>query len=237
MSSLSRHMTWRSRNSQKQKPLSVASGFTLIELLVVIAIIAILASMLFPAFSRAREQARKTVCISNLKQIGLGIMQYTQDYDERYPIGYPFWHTQEPMNQQELLVYTVNPYIKSTQIWDCPSWKGHYTGTSAYIGNYGFLTGNNNVIGVPGILDAYSLAALNTPTEYPLLFCGIAPQQVGAVSPATEGIGKMTAHAGVTDAQWQNGQLGGASLLYGDGHAKYTPMAYGRWKEVYNSPR
>lgn len=59
-------------------------GFTLIELLVVIAIIAILAAILFPVFARARENARRTSCLSNLKQIGLGIMQYTQDYDERY---------------------------------------------------------------------------------------------------------------------------------------------------------
>jgi prepilin-type N-terminal cleavage/methylation domain-containing protein len=60
-------------------------GFTLIELLVVIAIIAILAAILFPVFARARENARRASCQSNLKQIGLGIMQYTQDYDERMP--------------------------------------------------------------------------------------------------------------------------------------------------------
>lgn len=60
-------------------------GFTLIELLVVIAIIALLAAILFPVFARARENARRTACISNLKQISLGYMQYTQDYDERFP--------------------------------------------------------------------------------------------------------------------------------------------------------
>ncbi len=59
-------------------------GFTLIELLVVIAIIAILAAILFPVFARARENARRASCQSNLKQVGLGIMQYVQDYDERY---------------------------------------------------------------------------------------------------------------------------------------------------------
>lgn len=70
-----------------------SKGFTLIEILVVIAIIALLAAILFPVFARARENARRTSCASNLKQIGLGIMQYTQDYDERMP---PFLN--EPNN-------------------------------------------------------------------------------------------------------------------------------------------
>jgi prepilin-type N-terminal cleavage/methylation domain-containing protein len=67
------------------------SGFTLIELLVVIAIIAILAAILFPVFARAREQARKTTCLSNMKQLGLGFMMYTQDYDELLPAGASNW--------------------------------------------------------------------------------------------------------------------------------------------------
>lgn len=73
-------------NNAKQK-----RGFTLIELLVVIAIIAILAAILFPVFARARDNARRASCMSNLKQIGLGFMQYTQDYDERYPL--PMWES------------------------------------------------------------------------------------------------------------------------------------------------
>src|ERR1700749_3137570 len=62
-------------------------GFTLIELLVVIAIIAILAAILFPVFAKVREKARQTSCLSNQKQLGLGIMQYVQDYDEAFPCG------------------------------------------------------------------------------------------------------------------------------------------------------
>src|SRR3954469_24153437 len=61
-------------------------GFTLIELLVVIAIIALLAAILFPVFGRARENARRSNCLSNLKQVGLGVMQYVQDHDEIYPL-------------------------------------------------------------------------------------------------------------------------------------------------------
>ncbi|RYG75457.1 DUF1559 domain-containing protein [bacterium] len=100
-----------------------SKGFTLIELLVVIAIIAILAAILFPVFGRARENARRASCQSNLKQIGLGILQYVQDYDEKYPQCrssnipapngwnnvYAPWH---------LAIY---PYVKSLQVYKCPS--------------------------------------------------------------------------------------------------------------------
>ena len=72
---------------QMENRTSKRKAFTLIELLVVIAIIAILAAILFPAFARARENARKTSCMSNMKQIGLGSMQYTADYEETYPPG------------------------------------------------------------------------------------------------------------------------------------------------------
>jgi prepilin-type N-terminal cleavage/methylation domain-containing protein/prepilin-type processing-associated H-X9-DG protein len=207
------------------------AGFTLIELLVVIAIISILASMLFPAFARAREQARKTVCISNLKQIGLGIMQYTQDYDERYPIGYPFWYNDPIPPADQLLVQVVDPYIKSTQIWKCPSFQGRYTAASIYTGNYSFVTDPiNNIIGVPGLRDPASLAGVGLPSEYPMLFCGVAPQQN---TPSW-----MNAHSTENDVKWDAGEvIGGVSVLYADGHAKYTPMNRGKWDTLYQTPR
>ena len=93
------------------------SGFTLIELLVVIAIIAILAAILFPVFARARENARRSSCQSNLKQIGLGILQYTQDYDEMLPPGR---NTTTPFTNAPWHVL-VQPYVKSYQLFRCPS--------------------------------------------------------------------------------------------------------------------
>ena len=101
------------------------TGFTLIELLVVIAIIAILAAILFPVFGRARENARRSSCQSNLKQIGLGLLQYAQDYDE---MTVRSWYgsteggsnrTTSPQNYK--WNHAIFPYVKSEQIFMCPS--------------------------------------------------------------------------------------------------------------------
>jgi prepilin-type N-terminal cleavage/methylation domain-containing protein/prepilin-type processing-associated H-X9-DG protein len=93
------------------------NGFTLIELLVVIAIIAILAAILFPVFARARENARRSSCQSNLKQIGLGMLQYAQDYDEKMlPLA-----IFEPTDMRYTWPHIVQPYIKSTQLFQCSS--------------------------------------------------------------------------------------------------------------------
>src|SRR5688500_4059572 len=104
-------------------------GFTLIELLVVIAIIALLAAILFPVFARAREKARRASCQSNLTQIGLGLIQYSQDYDERVAVwrqavpgyvastGYP----SNPALGEMRWADAIQPYVKSEQLFNCPS--------------------------------------------------------------------------------------------------------------------
>lgn len=100
-------------------------GFTLIELLVVIAIIAILAAILFPVFARARENARRASCQSNLKQIGLGVLQYTQDYDEKYPSRYMNYTPANSTTNGVAWREAIQPYVKSTQLFACPSNTGN----------------------------------------------------------------------------------------------------------------
>lgn len=95
-------------------------GFTLIELLVVIAIIGILAAILFPVFARARENARRASCQSNLKQVGLGLLQYSQDYDEKLVRAWSGSKTGSDPNSNRWMD-AIFPYVKSEQVFNCPS--------------------------------------------------------------------------------------------------------------------
>ncbi|MEN6544407.1 MAG: DUF1559 domain-containing protein [Armatimonadia bacterium] len=106
------------------------TGFTLIELLVVIAIIAILAAILFPVFAKAREKARQASCLSNLRQLCLGFITYTQDYDELSPLclygpSTSWWHN------------ALVPYVKNTQIFACPSDRTNAYGYAPHM-NWGY---------------------------------------------------------------------------------------------------
>jgi len=161
-------------------------GFTLIELLVVIAIISILAAILFPVFARARENARRTTCLSNLKQIGLGIMQYTQDNDERYPGVYSAINAADRTQDGQVFYASfqswqqiIYPYVKSHQMFFCPNSLSQpgadiastpVTNPLARLlnSNYGY----NSFIGVR--LAPLSLAAVVTPaTTYMIAETGV----------------------------------------------------------------
>jgi prepilin-type N-terminal cleavage/methylation domain-containing protein/prepilin-type processing-associated H-X9-DG protein len=150
---------------------STFKGFTLIELLVVVAIISLLAAILFPVFARARESARKSSCLSNLKQIGLGWMMYTQDYDEVAPLAvyysdggsiehgwdftldYSSGDYDHPATSSGLL----DPYIKNGQINNCPSFTSDAVGRP-YSG-YGY---NTTYIGGEGEYDGSGLKHAST---------------------------------------------------------------------------
>jgi prepilin-type N-terminal cleavage/methylation domain-containing protein/prepilin-type processing-associated H-X9-DG protein len=141
-----------------------SKGFTLIELLVVIAIIAILAAILFPVFAQAREKARATSCLSNTKQLSLGIQMYVQDYDETFP----YWNWGQsyngasgagtsPNHFESLWFNAIYPYVKNAQIYACPSANTHDTL------NQNLIWGWTNVTDVTqvGINPALANVALN----------------------------------------------------------------------------
>jgi len=196
-----------------------ANGFTLIELLVVIAIIAILAAILFPVFARARENARRASCQSNLKQIGLGIIQYTQDYDESFPRSRwsgPTFDNQMPWQA------VIQPYVKSVQLFKCPS--------NSQTGNV--LNTPNVALNVPAIPRSYVSCCRqsNTPNEMGGTSTPIGKDGSTALA-AVENVAQVIMVGDVIDRAdpefWDNegssrllGHLGMSNFLFVDGHVK-----------------
>ncbi len=192
-------------------------GFTLIELLVVIAIIAILAAILFPVFARAREKARQTSCLSNLKQIGLGVMMYCEDYDEMYPQTHPgSWSDPTPSDVDlSILRLDIYPYIKNWQVWRCPSdnsaqWESDGTARCSYeVGGYFEYGAALASIGWPS--DSVYMAERPAARTDDCFH----PWDMAADSAFPGDAGTYIAYSR---------HNGGANYLYCDGHAKFKQL-------------
>jgi len=201
-------------------------GFTLLELLVVVAIIALLAAILFPVFSRVRENARRSACMSNLKQLGLAIQMYNQDNDLRLPIGTYF----SGVNYVHFGQGWAGPllqYTKDTQIFTCPDDTTKVTGTNTEV-SYAYNT--NLAIGPASLGNGIPESSLNDPTLTIEMSEVTSNQLVLALGEVTSAItngmleGSYTNNSGT--AQCDMGYMGGGlnALVSGNGSgACYFP--------------
>jgi len=192
-------------------------GFTLIELLVVIAIIAILAAILFPVFARAREKARQTSCLSNLKQVAQAELMYEADNDENMAGVYQPTVGTASNPRRYTWIDMLMPYVKNQQVWVCPSTLNPYRQDSSnplwHEGSYGAnLTPVQK--SAPGGSRCYSN--------------GRPVEQVTA----SECLMAMDTPNGEEAVYWQSGQAyniadihnGGCNVCFFDGHAKFLPL-------------
>lgn len=216
------------------------AAFTLIELLVVIAIIAILAAILFPVFAKAREKARQITCASNLKQLGLGFLQYTQDWDENMPFRNASGQTINgiPNGAMEYWPVAIMPYLKSVDVFTCPD--------DSTVSTPGFkqnprlsYAANQNVISYPGdTLPSFVAPAstvvlteqFNNTIDYTLTTPGYYDGQCmtfgrpgWGTGTADGSYGLITGPMGTTgSANWKNARhTNGSNFLALDGHVKW----------------
>lgn len=209
-------------------------SFTLIELLVVIAIIAILAAVIFPVFARAREQARKTTCTSNLRQLGQATMLYVQDYDEIFPVcnfsdtttGFPPNTHVGSDNKPIFLTALLAPYVKNQQVFLCPTMRGQTGRLQNYPTDYNFMCVHGWHLVFPNFdndsqgVCSHPLAAFGRTSEKPMIVC--------------DGIGE---HLGETTTTiYTTGKVGGENICYVDGHVKFTPGTYQAIIKLYTLP-
>jgi prepilin-type N-terminal cleavage/methylation domain-containing protein/prepilin-type processing-associated H-X9-DG protein len=206
-------------------------GFTLIELLVVIAIIAILAAILFPVFAKAREKARQSSCLSNVKQMAIATLSYCQDYDERFPGAYQWaYGVVAPIRgfiDSGGALYTaelVLPYTKNSQIFLCPSSQSG----SITSGDYGWNT-NLCPFGTGGI----NLGTIVSPASCFMLLdsgCyGVSYGNVGTTAtyafwyvPGTASGSATAMSSAWLTSDYQSGRHNqGVNIAFCDGHAKW----------------
>ncbi|MFQ6096193.1 MAG: DUF1559 domain-containing protein [Armatimonadota bacterium] len=204
-------------------------GFTLIELLVVIAIIAILAAILFPVFAKAKEQAKKASCASNMKQLALAMLMYCQDYDDRYPRQriYPPNAADAvrhgPNNDCTFWIDTIQPYVKNRDIQKCPSepdrgnrneWGGNPDLPKGYANNpYATNGRNNSEIKEPA--ETIMITETRIPCPDIGLWC------LGCGNPNQGGFARV--------------HMGGLNEAFCDGHVKFYKIGQTLWpKNLWN---
>jgi prepilin-type N-terminal cleavage/methylation domain-containing protein/prepilin-type processing-associated H-X9-DG protein len=201
-------------------------GFTLIELLVVIAVVAILAAILFPVFAKAREKARQTACASNERQLGLGILQYVQDYDEQTPIL--------AKSDNRGWAGRIYPYVRSTAVYRCPD-DAPSASVSYMINNAfsapGFMNISLWTAPAKTVLFAETDFGSGTPFDITSPTESSSPRMyVDVGGPDPNDGGRILAACGALGGRaflssWQKSPTGrhtdGSNFILGDGHVKW----------------